>query len=122
MKLRMNEDSVRLRLRRSEVDQFRKTGSVSAAMRFPNGRALTYRLAASGIGEITVSFVEDVLEVLVPAGEGEVWSGGNAVGMYGSSCGIEILVEKDFRRTSMPSPDDADRYPNPRATAAIDRH
>ncbi len=115
MKLRMNENSVRLRLRRSDVDRFRSTGSVSAEMRFPDGRALIYRLAGSADGELTVSFVGDVLEVRVPSADGEAWSSGNTVGIYGNSGGIEILVEKDFRRTSLPSPDDADRYPNPRA-------
>src|SRR4051794_32434058 len=113
MKLRLNEDSVRLRLRRSEVDRFRSTGSVSAAIRFPDGRTLTYQLAGSTSGEMTVSLVADVLEVLVPLAKGAAWAAGNAVGIYGNSGGIEILVEKDFRRTSMASPDDADRYPNP---------
>jgi hypothetical protein len=89
-------------------------------MRFPDGRALSYRLAGSTSGELTVSLVGDVLEVLVPSADGETWSSGDTVGIYGSSGGIEILVEKDFRRTSLPSPDDADRYPNPRATTRGD--
>jgi len=56
---------------------------------------------------------------VLPAGEGNLWSSGSQVGVYGKSDGIEILVEKDFRRTSAPSPDDNDRYPNPRSMRPV---
>jgi hypothetical protein len=115
MKIRMNERSVRLRLLRSEVARFRSTGEVTASIQFP-GRELRYRLRRGECAQPTVSFAGDALDVVVPAGEGDVWSTGSQVGIYGKSDGIDILVEKDFRRTSAPSPDDDDRYPNPRSS------
>src|SRR5512133_2731163 len=116
MKIRMNDRSVRLRLLRSEVERFGATGSVATSIRFANGRDLHYRLLRGESAAAAVSFTGDAIEVVVPAREAAAWTGGPLVGIYGKSGSIEIIVEKDFRRTSAPSPDDDDRYPNPRAT------
>jgi hypothetical protein len=114
MKIRMTEASIRLRLRRSEVERFRSVGEVAASIPLPE-RTLHYRLRRGEVAQPTVSFRSDTLEVVVPAVEGDDWASGPKVGIYGKSGGLDILVEKDFRRTSAPSPDDDDRYPNPRA-------
>jgi hypothetical protein len=115
MKLRMNEGSLRLRLRRSEVEAFGASGVVSSAVRFPDGRTLAWRLIAAPAAEIAVAYAEDCIEVKVPAALAKAWAEGNEVGLHGRCDGVEVLIEKDFRRTSTPSPDDHDRYPNPRA-------
>jgi hypothetical protein len=115
MKLRINDRSVRLRLLRSEVERLGATGEVRAAIRFPNGTSLQYRLAASEVTAPDVRFTGDTLDVLVPTGEAAAWTGGTQVGIYGSAGGLDVIVEKDFRRSSAASPDDEDRYPNPRA-------
>jgi hypothetical protein len=117
MKIRMNETSIRLRLRRSEVERFRTVGEVAASIPFPE-RSLEYRLRRGEAPQPFVSFGKDTLEVVVPAVASDAWAIGPEVGIYGKSGGLDILVEKDFRRTSAPSPDDDDRYPNPRATRA----
>ena len=114
MKIRMNEASIRLRLRRSEVEQFRSVGEVAASIPLPE-RSLQYRLRRGDVSQPVASFCNDTLEVVVPAVESDDWATGPQVGIYGKSGGLDILVEKDFRRTSAPSPDDDDRYPNPRA-------
>ena len=115
MKLRMNDKSVRLRLLRSEVERFRATGNVTAAIAFPDGRALQYRLTAGNVAQPVARFTGDSIEVVVPAADAEAWAAGPKVGIYGKAGALDVLVEKDFRRTSAPSPDDDDRYPNPRA-------
>ncbi|HBY58948.1 MAG TPA: hypothetical protein DEH78_03955 [Solibacterales bacterium] len=118
MKLRLTERSVRLRVRRSEVELFSKTGCVSETLVFPGGAALTYRLTAAPVIETSVAFGGGVVEILVPAAQAAGWAASQQVGIYGQHRDVEICVEKDFRRTSLPSPDDGDRYPNPRASGA----
>lgn len=118
MKIRINERSVRLRLLRSEVERFRTTGRVDAVIRFAGGRALAYRLARGDVPAADVRFTGEAIEVTVPAPEAEAWTDTSQVGIYHKPGEIEIMVEKDFRRTSAPSPDDDDRYPNPRAARA----
>jgi len=114
MKIRMNETSIRLRLRRSEVERFRSTGEVAASIALPE-RSLTYCLRRGGVSQPAVSFRENTIEVVVPGDESAAWAAGPQVGIYGKAGGLDILVEKDFRRTSAASPDDDDRYPNPRS-------
>ena len=115
MKLRMNESSVRLRLRRSEVEQFAREASIESATPFPDGRTLRVRLIAADVNGPLVSFTGEVLEVSVPKAASVEWTSSAKVEIFGRHGSLEILVEKDFRRTSLPSPDDEDRYPNPRS-------
>lgn len=89
-------------------------GEVAASIPFPD-RSLMYRLRRGEVSQPSASFSNETLEVVVPAAESDKWTAGPQVGIYGKSGGLDILVEKDFRRTSAPSPDDDDRYPNPRA-------
>jgi len=47
VKLRIHGDSLRLRLNRSDVEQFRKTGICAESLRFGSGSQLTYTLEVS---------------------------------------------------------------------------
>lgn len=115
MKLRLNESSVRLRFRRSEVEQFAREASIESATLFPDGRALRVRLLAGDVQGPIVSFTGNTIEVTVPSAAAAEWTTSGQVGIFGRHGSLEILIEKDFRRTSLPSPDDEDRYPNPRS-------
>jgi len=116
MKLRLNEKSIRFRVRRSEVAVFSEASAISTAAPFPGGRELVFRLSAASVDKLSVSFEDDSIEVRVPSAAAEQWCNSDEVGIYGQDGTLEIMVEKDFRRTSAPSPDDEDRYPNPRAS------
>jgi len=118
MKLRLNEHAVRLRFRKSEVLELSETGRVSVTLTFPVGTPITFRAAASPVSSLRVSFSGGVIEVLIPSDLARNWHSSNEVGIYGNHGGVEVLLEKDFRRSAAPSPDDADRYPNPRRMAA----
>ncbi len=117
MKLRLTESSVRLRLRRSEVEAFRRDGSVEVSTHLPAGESITYRLTGVAIDQPAVALTAGLLEIRVPAGAARQWASTDQVGLYYPVGALQILVEKDFRRTSAPSPDDDDRYPNPRSAA-----
>ena len=118
MKLRTNGKSIRLRLRRSEIQLFGDAGLCSAKLVFPAGGYLEYSLEAGDVEHLTASFDGHRVRVMVPGPLARQWAAGDEVGIYGEHGGLEIMVERDFRRTSMPSPDDADRYPNPHAACA----
>jgi hypothetical protein len=47
VKLRIHRNSLRLRLNRSDVERFRKTGICAECLRFGSGSQLTYTLEAS---------------------------------------------------------------------------
>ena len=115
MKLRLNDTLIRLRCRRSEVELFAKTGLIETVALFPDGRRLRIVLALASVDAPRVSFTGDLLEVAVPTAAAAAWTSTDEVSICGRHGQLDILVEKDFRRTSLRSPDDDDRYPNPRA-------
>lgn len=121
MKLRLNENSVRLRFRRSDVLSLSSTGSVSQTLRFPGGEAITFRAVAANVPQPQVVFDGGTVEVRVPEEQARGWYTADTVGIYGRDQEVEVLLEKDFRRSSVPSPDDEDRYPNPRREALDSR-
>jgi hypothetical protein len=114
MKLRTDGRSIRLRLRRSEVEALAAFGAIVETIPFP-GRPLRFSLEASGVEPMAASFDGASIRVTVPPASARRWADSEETGIYGFSQGIEIAIEKDFRRMSRPSSDDADRYPNPNA-------
>lgn len=121
MKLRLNEKSIRLRLLKSEVGAFASKGTVATSIRFPGSGDLMFQLVSAAVDRPAVTFSGDRIRVEVPSSLAEHWCASDDVGIYAEHGGLDIIVEKDFRRTSMPSPDDDDRYPNPRADGGSGR-
>ena len=99
MKLRILDDSIRLRLDRAEVERLGRGGHVEAVTRFPGGTALRYRLttgphedASYGGGEISVT---------LPAPAANHWACTESEVSIRARLPVDggalsILVEKDF--------------------------
>lgn len=97
MKIRMRQNSVRLRLTRSEVTLFEETGHLEECVRFPSG-ALRYILDRSATeSETRADFVNCRLTVTVPQAAADRWTSTQAVGIEAHSDGLDILIEKDFQ-------------------------
>lgn len=113
MKLRILENSIRLRLRRSEVEQLAAEGRVEVACDF-GGRQLRYAITAEPCAEIGADFVGDVITIRVPQDQVQEWAASKRVGLTGRTATLSLLIEKDFVRSAVKEPDDYDRYMNPR--------
>jgi hypothetical protein len=115
VKLRIQDNSVRLRLRKSELDDFARTGKVEAETIFAPGSVLRYSLEAADISSATATFENSWVRIVVPKPQAEAWTSGNETGIAAEHAGISILVEKDYQRTNVKSKIDYDLYPNPRS-------
>lgn len=122
MKLRIQDNSIRLRLTRGEVDRVQREGQVTAAAAFPGGSKLRYALeSATGAGGIEASFTADRLVVRVPEPAVRQWASSEQVSMAGeqpldSGERLAILVEKDFAcLTPREGEDESDMFPHPLA-------
>jgi hypothetical protein len=115
MKLRIQGDSLRLRLTRKEVACLNDRGRVECAIRFSPGRALTYSVASSpDTAAVSVDFEGDSICVLLPASVVAAWAGTSQVTIEGhSQSGAHVLVEKDFQCLHQSSERDPEAYPNP---------
>lgn len=114
MKLRLQGNSVRLRLTRSEVERLRATGVVTESVEFGAG-ALAYRLEAlPRPGSPQARFSDGVVTVSIGKEEADAWAGSDEVGIYAQDGALVISVEKDFRCLTRPLDEqERDAYPNP---------
>ncbi len=115
MKLRLQGNSVRLRLTRSEVERLRETGLVQESVDFGSGEVLAYRLQ-SGMeqGPVGAAFREGIVTVSVSKEAAKAWAASDEVGLYGRSGALTISIEKDFRCLTRPLDEqERDAYPHP---------
>jgi hypothetical protein len=115
MKLRLQGNSVRLRLTRSEVGRLRETGLVEESVDFGAGEVLAFRLQSRlEPGPLGAAFRQGVVTVFVSQKAAQDWAGSDDVGLYEQSGPLTISVEKDFRcLTRHLDEQERDAYPHP---------
>ena len=80
MKLRVRGDTIRLRLKRSEVDRIAAGISIVEKTHFPDS-VLTYRLDVSDNNDISVRFDNGSLVVSLPKSKVRDWAGTDEVSL-----------------------------------------
>lgn len=117
MKLRIKDNSIRLRLSQSEVESIEGQGEVQCDLNLGSGK-LRYRLVKQG-NEISTDYSEDCITIAVPANVISVWAGTDQVGFdhqisLENGKELSVLVEKDFKcLTARPHEDESDLFQNP---------
>jgi len=118
MKLRLQGNSVRLRLTRSEVERLRETGLVQESTEFGAGVALAYRLQTRlELGPLETAYHQGSMTISVSKDAAQAWAGSDEVGLYGQFGALAISVEKDFRCLTRARDDERDAYPHPGQTS-----
>jgi len=122
MKLRIDKGSLRLRLNRPDVDQFRKTGVCTESLRFGSGAQLTYTLETSSrLKGIEAEYSPEGIRVLLPPEMAREWAASDQVSLSlnrADDGGPSLLIEKDFQclhRNPDGRNDDSGAFPNPLA-------
>jgi hypothetical protein len=123
MKLRIRGNSLRLRLKRGEVDRLAAGNKLVEETEFP-GTVFSYSLELSDNEDMVASFDNGRIEISMPREIIPEWADTDLVTLYSEQelpgeSKLEILVEKDF---SCLEPghhrnceDDQDTYPHPSA-------
>lgn len=121
MKLRLLDDSIRLRLSQSEVTAADEVRSVEACTRFPDGSSFHFVLRSDAdLAGASAAFGAEGLVVSLPSAEISAWARDDqAVSLHreialpGGST-LTLLVEKDFRcLTPRDGEDQSDLFRNP---------
>lgn len=120
MKLRIRDDSLRLRLGRSEVERLAAEGLVEAAMHVGPGQRLRYAVERDDtLAAPVVRLQGSDLVVGLPAAVVERWVSSEDVSIEGTQTfegrALAILVEKDFQCLIPRTGRDTDAFPNPKA-------
>ena len=126
MKLRIRDNSVRLRLTRGEVDKLRDDGLVTARTGFPGGREFQYVVESSPASVKPGAFLSEcVITVRLPETTVLAWANSEQVSIKGEQLldteTLSILVEKDFACLApRAGEDESDMYPHPDAAPTAD--
>jgi hypothetical protein len=121
VKLRIQGNSLRLRVSQSELARFTETGCLQETIYFGPGvgSALTYLLVRdSRVGSLDVEAAPGRVTVLLPAESARSWWSSEQVGIAGEvDLGVRgvlsVLVEKDFACLDRSGEENADTFPNP---------
>jgi len=120
MKLRLRENSIRLRLLQSEVKNLEESGTISETITFGKSESLVYRLQVSDVQTISASMRRDEIIVEIPRETAAEWINTAQVGLQAKQeiddgKTLSILIEKDFVCIERPlDADNADAFPHPK--------
>ena len=119
MKIRIKGNSVRVRLTRSEVDEFGAGGYLEEKTEFGNN-SFTYVLQSKqGIKDLEAGFADGKMTMYVPANIPAAWAANETVGYennmdIGAGKRLFLLLEKDFKCIDAPPHEDqSDNFENP---------
>jgi len=122
MKIRIRDNSIRLRLSKGEVDTLHSTGVVTATTGFPGGREFRYSLESSPASVNPAAFYSDnEVKVRLPETVVLAWATTEQVSVEGEQilddgAKLGILVEKDFACLApREGEDESDLYAHPNA-------
>jgi hypothetical protein len=120
MKLRIRDNSIRLRLTQTEVDTMGNDGVVEARVSVPGGGGLDYVLRSSAkTDRVTARFSDGALTVILPGTDVKQWVSTDQVSiaadeMLDDGDVLKILVEKDYACLApREGEDESDMFPHP---------
>ena len=118
MKIRIEDNSIRYRLRKSEVEVLAAEGRLKAAAIFPQGPFEYILQSTPGLTDLRASHFAGRITVEIPDDWVRQWPGSPRVGfetlMREGDTPLHILIEKDFVCLDRDLNTQADQYPNPK--------
>ena len=102
MKLRCVTNSIRLRLRKSDIHTLNESKSKTEVIQFPGSEAFTFKLSIQpALSEVSAKFEQNSLEVLLPEPVADLWITSNQVSIeshlqLANNNTLHLLIEKDF--------------------------
>jgi hypothetical protein len=120
MKIRIKSNSLRYRLTRSEVERFAQEGIIKQKLQIGDD-ALTYILQQTAENEMSASFHNNIITLLMPKKMADEWTSTERVGFDATNKDLYLLIEKDFTCLDNVDEDQSDNYPNPLADSNHER-
>ncbi|GGF49447.1 DUF7009 family protein [Echinicola rosea] len=123
MKLRINNNSIRLRLTQTEVQQVAAGKSITEHLLVGRNKpGLEYSLILEGNAqEVEAIFEDNHLKIILPEALAFAWASTDEVSIRhvqheGQSYENILLIEKDFQCLhKRPDEDESDNFPNPKS-------
>lgn len=115
MKLRFDKNSLRLRVKKSDLQLLSEKNSIHETVHFPDS-SFDYLLSISDhSNEVTARMQGQSIEVTIPSGIAMAWINNDETGIYqtitfGNNHSLDIIIEKDFPCKGQPEADQSDSF------------
>lgn len=114
MKIRFENNSVRFRLRKSEIEILRTQKTITETIAFPIS-ALVFQLHIKNIPKIIAETSQYAITLSIPEKIAIQWIASEEVGIYyslpsGENKTLDILIEKDFPCKNRPEENKSDTF------------
>lgn len=113
MKLRVFENSIRLRLSQADVTRLEIEGQLEAALWFDTHTVLRYRLTLGKVSTLTAAFDGKAIAITLPETEAREWLASDREGTGGTVGPLKVSIEKDYECLHRESAEDVGSFPNP---------
>ena len=116
MKIRTTHNSIRYRLRKSEIDALINEGVITESISFPSGHELKSALQISDvIMNCEAGFDGNAITISLPTAMASQWMNTSQVGIeehlaLPNGAKLHILIEKDFPCLDRPNEDKSDTF------------
>ena len=111
MKLRLESNNLRLRVRKSDLQKLMQNGSIGDTLTFPNATVFSYELMSAVVECLEATFSEGKITVSIPLSILSDWVNSEQVGIEATlDSGLFVLIEKDFPCKDRPTEDKSDTF------------
>jgi len=116
MKLRCTHNSIRIRVRKSDLSQLAANGQVEEVISFGPGTQLSFAIRADiKYNSVSANFSENKVSINLPESIAQGWINSNEVGIevhqeLSGEESLHILLEKDFPCGDREGEDKADTF------------
>ena len=119
MKIRISGNSIRFRLKQSEVKSFKQDGQITELTAFGGDARLSFILKKGSGEDFKIDYQSDTVSIEVPEIVSNEWTTTELVGFQeeiptGQGQTIKLLVEKDFMCMDGSDSENEDSFPNPK--------
>ncbi len=98
MKLRIEGNSIRLRVKKSDLEKLKSDGMIGETVAFSDNLYFYYKLKTTQhLQKINGEFLQNSIQVTIPLSMAHEWIDTEQVGLeHTLDSGLKILIEKDF--------------------------
>ena len=119
MKLRIKDNSIRLRLTQTEVERIGNGDQIHNNLNFPGGERVSYLLVGSAVEDPEIEYKDNRISISIPTEILTKWANSDEVSLlYELSLDhenvLKLLIEKDFAcLTPREDEDESDLFSHP---------
>ena len=121
MKIRIQRNSVRYRLSRTDIQKLSTEGYLEEVTPFGDSLFIYGVKKSADVSELTADFQNGKILLHIPEQLTDGWADNNVVGydgemLFANNASLKLLIEKDFKCLDNVTEDQSDNYENPAKT------